>query len=44
MVSVYAVTLLRERARKHMVTHEIPITGLYGFHNVMKENTVRDDC
>jgi hypothetical protein len=43
-VSVYAITLLRERALKPMATHEIPITGLYGCHNAMKDETVQDDC
>jgi hypothetical protein len=27
-----------------MDTHEIPINGLYECHDVMKEETVQDDC
>jgi hypothetical protein len=38
------VALLRGRARKPMATREIPITGLCGCHNAMKEETVQGDC
>jgi hypothetical protein len=27
-----------------MTAYKIPITGLYGCYNAMKEETVQDDC